>query len=264
MADAMAGFVQGPAAISYNPAGLLTKDSGSTTEFLFTHREWIEDTRVEFLAGSARLADDQAVGVAVTSTTVSDIELRTRPGEAEGTFTARNFAAAGSYARSFDEKLVVGIAVKFLYEKILIDEASGFALDLGARIGTPIENLSVGVALANLGSMNSLRNEATTLPAMLRVGPAYTSWFNEGRTMASITSDFLYVFPEKRTYLNLGGEAEFERTVAIRAGYQFGSEGRGLTSGIGLRYGILRLDYAYAKLSEDLGNTHSFTLGITP
>jgi hypothetical protein len=64
--------------------------------------------------------------------------------------------------------------------------------------------------------------------------------------------------------LKLGGEVEFERTVAIRAGYQFGSEGRGLTSGIGLRYGILRLDYAYAKLSEDLGNTHSFTLGITP
>lgn len=263
MADAMAASVRGPAALAYNPAGLVTRDSGASAELVFTHREWIEDTRLEFLAGSARIADGQVAGLAITSTTVSDIELRTRPGEAEGTFTARNFAAAGSYARALSEDVVMGIALKFLYEKILIDEASGYAVDLGIHVATPVEHLSAGASLANLGSMSSLRNDATRLPTTLRVGPAYALTFSEGSAGALMAADLLYVFPEKRTYLNWGGEVEFDRTVAVRGGYQFGSEGRGLTAGIGVRYGIVRMDYAYAKLSQDLGNAHSFTLGLT-
>ncbi len=263
MADAMSAAVQGPASLAYNPAGLAGGDSSSAAELVFTHREWIEDTRVEYLGGSARISDNQVVGLAITSTTVSDIELRTLPGESEGTFTARNFAAMGSYARAINDAVVVGVAVKFLYEKILIDEASGYAVDLGTQIATPIENLKVGASLANLGTMDFLRNEATKLPAMLRAGPAYSLTFSEGQTTALMAADLLYIFPEKRAYVNWGGEVEFNRTVAVRGGYQFGSESRGLTAGVGFRYGIVRVDYAYARLSEDLGNTHSFTLGLT-
>lgn len=262
MADAMAASVQGAASLSYNPAGLARGDSGSTAEVIFTHREWIEDTRIEFLAGSARISEDGVVGFGITSTTISDIELRTQPGEAEGTFTARNFAAVGSYARAFNDEVVIGVALKFLYEKILIDEASGFAIDIGTQIRTPIEKLTIGASLANLGSMNSLRNDPTKLPATLRAGPAYSFTFAEGRTAALAAADFLYVFPEKRAYFNWGGEVEFDRTVAVRGGYQFGSEGRGLTAGVGFRYGIARVDYAYGRLSEDLGDVHSFTLGL--
>src|SRR5512143_502259 len=63
MADAMAAIVHGPASLTYNPAGLVTRDSASTAELMFTHREWIEDARVEFLAGSVPLSDDQAIGL---------------------------------------------------------------------------------------------------------------------------------------------------------------------------------------------------------
>jgi hypothetical protein len=261
MADAMAAAVAGPASPAYNPAGLLAGDT-SAVELLFTHREWIEGTRVEFLAASTRIFGD-AVGLAVTSTTVPDIELRTRPGEPEGTFTARNFAASASYAHAVDAELSAGITAKFLYEKVLIDEASGFAVDFGARYVTPMEGLTVGASLANLGSMNTLRDEATKLPAMLRLGPAYSFSFNDGQAAVITAADLLYIFPEKETYLNWGGEVEFANTVAIRAGYQFGSEGRGLTAGLGIRYGLVSLDYAYAKLSQDLGNAHSFTLALT-
>ncbi len=263
MADAMAASVRGPASLAYNPAGLAFRDSAVSTELMFTHREWIADTRIEFLAGSVPVSNDQAIGLSITSTTVPDIELRTQPGDPEGTFTARNFAAVGSYARAFGEDIVMGISLKFLYEKILIDEASGYGIDLGIQVATPVEHLKAGASIANLGSMNSLRNEATKLPAMLRAGPAYSLTFGDGAAVALMAADLLYVFPEKRAYVNRGGEVEFEKTVAVRGGYQFGSEGRGLTAGLGFRYGIARLDYAYAKLSEDLGDAHSFTVGLT-
>ncbi len=263
MADAMAASVRGPASLAYNPAGLAAGDSVISTELMFTHREWIADTRIEFLAGSVPLSDDQAIGLSITSTTVPDIELRTQPGDPEGTFTARNFVAIGSYARAFGEGIVAGISLKFLYEKILIDEASGYGLDFGIQAATPVEHLRAGVSIANLGSMNALQNEATKLPAMLRLGPAYSLTFGGGTAAALMALDLLYVFPEKRAYVNWGAEVNFEETIAVRGGYQFGSEGRGLTAGLGFRYGIARLDYAYAKLSEDLGNAHSFTVGLT-
>ena len=81
MADAMSATTEGPASLFYNPAGLVRGDTTSAVELLFTHREWIEDTRVEFLAGKVPISDNQAVGLALTSTTVPDIELRTRPGD---------------------------------------------------------------------------------------------------------------------------------------------------------------------------------------
>ena len=50
--------------------------------------------------------------------------------------------------------------------------------------------------------------------------------------------------------------------VAARGGYQFGSDGRGLTLGVGISYGILVLDYAFAKISSDLGDAHTISLAL--
>lgn len=263
MADAMAASVDGASSTYYNPAGLLGGDTVRSAEILFTHREWIQDTRMEFLAGSVSLSGENALGFAVTSTTVGDIEIRTRPGEAEGTFTARDFAGTISYARGLGDDLRLGASIKYLYEKILIDEASGIGVDLGAQYRTPIENLSVGAVIANLGGMSALRTESSRLPTLLRVGPAYSYQFGEGEYRALMAADLLHLFPEGKTYTNVGGEIDFDRVVAVRAGYQFGSEGRGLTAGFGVQYRIVGLQYAYAKLAEDLGNAHSFSVVLT-
>jgi len=263
MADAMSGHVNGAAATYYNPAGMVSwKDAQSSTQLMLMHREWIQGTRAEFIGASISIGEHDAIGFSVTSTTVSDIEIRTRPGDAEGTFTARNYALGASYARIVSEDLSLGVTAKFLYEKILIDEASGVAFDLGAMYKTPVQDLSIGASLANLGSLNELRNEKTKLPALLRIGPAYKVAIGDGRSSLILASDFLQIFPDSRSFLNVGGEFDFERAVAGRIGYQFGSEGRRITAGVGICYGMFALDYAYAPLSYDLGNSHAFSLAI--
>ena len=52
-------------------------------------------------------------------------------------------------------KAFVGITGKMLYEKIFIDEASGFGLDLGGNYS--YNNFSVAAVVSNIGSMNSLK-----------------------------------------------------------------------------------------------------------
>ena len=263
MGDAMSADVSGAAATYYNPAGLLRSGDGhASSQIMVMHKEWIQDTRMQFLGAQVALDDDNALGFSLINTTISDIEIRTRPGGPEGTFSARNYALGASYARRLSDDLHVGITGKFLYEKILIDEASGAAVDLGLQYRTPVEGLTVGAAVANLGSLNDLRNEKTKLPALVRAGPSYSTSTDGIHSSLVIAADILYIFPDKRARLNFGGELFFQESVAARAGYQIGSEGRGFSTGLGLRYGIIIVDYAFALLALDLGQTHTISVGL--
>ena len=258
MGDATSGWTTGAEAVYYNPAGLFPQNGSA--QLMLAHREWIQDTRMEYLASAIPIGDASAIGFSVSALSVSEIEIRTTPGPPDATFTARNLSVGASYAVRLGEDLRAGATAKFLYEKILVDEASGFAFDLGARWKAPSSNISVGAMLANLGRMSSLRSDQTKLPALLRVGPASTFDFESLHSEALVAADLLYIIPDSRAYLNIGGEFVYDGTVAVRSGYQIGSGARGYTGGIGVRYGIIQVDYAYAPLSYDLGDTH--TIGI--
>jgi hypothetical protein len=263
MADAGSAIVSGAAATYYNPAGLVPDDAVPVpSQLMFMHREWIQDTRMEFLGTSVSLGDNNALGASINSTTVSDIEVRTRPGPADGTFSSREFSVGLSFAHRFSPDLRVGLTGKFLYQKIFVDEGSGYAADLGAIWQSPVDSLMVGAAVCNIGSMGQLRSERTTLPALFRIGPAYTFRISQDQLDATVAADFVRILPERRNYLNTGAEVKFNSLFAVRGGYQFGSEGRGLTLGVGVSYGILVLDYAFAKISSDLGDAHTISLAL--
>jgi hypothetical protein len=262
MGEAMSANVSAAAATYYNPAGMLSPVGTSNSQLMFMHKEWIQDTRVEFLGTSISLGDENAIGFSLNSTTVSDIEIRTRPGIPEGTFTARNFSLGASYAHMFSEDLRLGITGKYLYQKILVDESSGFGFDIGGQYKTSVENLTIGAVVANLGSMQGLREGKTTLPSLLRIGPAYSFDLESITSKLALASDYVFVFPESRSYLNVGGELAFNEVVAARLGYQFGSGARGFGGGLGISHGIFVVDYAYTHLSADLGNTHTISLAV--
>jgi hypothetical protein len=262
MGDAMSAIVSGAAATYYNPAGVLASTGMSTAQLMFMHKKWIQDTQVEFLGSSILLDDDNAIGFSLNSTTIADIEVRTRPGTPEGSFAARNLSLGATFAHALSGNLRVGVTGKFLYQKILIDESSGFGIDVGAQYKTSVENLSIGGAIANLGSMSGLRGGKTKLPALLRVGPAYSHQLDGISSKLCVASDLLYILPEHRAYLNAGGELFFNEIIAARLGYQFGSEGRGFGGGLGVAYGIFLIDYAYTHLNADLGNTHTVSLAL--
>ncbi len=263
MGDAMSALASGAAATYYNPAGLLVApDSDAATELMFMHKEWIQDTRTEFLGGAFPLATGWAWGISLITTTVSDIEIRSVPGPPDGTFTARDLSLGLSFAHEVAQGVRAGLTAKFLYEKILINEASGYAFDLGVQSETPLENLKVGAAVANLGSMSALVSEKIKLPALARFGPAYAIGVGSGDEVITVAADGEYVFPESRFYLDAGGECTFLGLAALRAGYQFGSAGRGLSAGVGFSHGIVAFDYAYARVGSDLGDTHTFSLAL--
>jgi len=254
-------LAEGPAAVQGNPAGLQSLDTTAVTRLLFTHQEWIEDTRTEFLGASLPLGNDQSLGLSLLTTTVSDIEIRTRPGPAEGTFTSRDLAMGLTYARTIGSDLRIGLTGRFLYQKILINEATGLSFDAGFRTHVLTNDLDVGLAVLNLGKMSVLQSQGTVLPALVRAGVGYAAWKTDDFDLR-VEGDAVRNIPDKRFYAAAGGEILFQHMVALRVGNEFGSEGRGFAAGLGFRYGLFSLDYAYATIKQDLGTTHTFTLGL--
>lgn len=258
MGDAGVATAGDPAAMHYNPAALSRSESA---QILFVHREWIQDARTEFL-GASIAGDRLSLGLAVNSTSISEIEIRTTPGPAQGTFTARDVSLGLSAAYRFSPAFSLGLTSKLLYEKILIDESSGIVFDVGGQFQLP-ENIVVGASIQNLGSVSELRNESPTVPAITRVGGAYST------SLVSLNGDFtgsidiVNVGGEGKTHVHAGAELELQDLLAIRFGYQTGYDARSVSAGFGISYGLLRFDYAFVPFRYDLGSTHSVSLLFT-
>lgn len=243
--------------VRINPANIAGRES---YDIVFSHMQWIQDIRTEFLSAAAPLFVG-SLSFSIANTSVNDIEVRDQPGPALGTFASQSTIFQLSYGIEATDAIRIGIAPKYLYEKIFVDEATGFGFDAGILYLPSIKGLSLGCAVTNLGNLSAFRTEQSDLPATIRGGGTYV--FSLGtmtlRAAAAYSSELSTSFK----HLSLGGDIVYKDFVALRFGYQTGYESRGLTAGLGVRYAIVSVDYAYVPFSMDLGEAHILSIGLT-
>ena len=75
-----------------------------------------------------------------------------------------------------------------------------------------------------------------------------------------VSGEFQKYIDNDDIHFNTGAEAVYNKTFALRAGYQTGYEAKGFTAGIGVAWGSLNFDYAYTPFSLGLGNANQFSL----
>jgi hypothetical protein len=257
LGEAVVSTVNDASATFYNPAALF---NGSKVNVLFMHNENILGIRTEYLAAKVKFSKI-ALGFSVNNTSISNIQIREIPGAPIGTFDAQDFALGLSGAYKINDMLQFGITAKFLYEKIYVDNADGYAFDIGGLYTN--KKISLGIALANFGSMNNLRNTPTKLPASIRLGGSYLLDFAKISSGLKIAVDGYKVIDGGKFHGNAGAEFVYKDFLSIRAGYQSGYDDRNLTTGIGLKYKAFNLDYAFVPYKYSLGNSHTFTLGTS-
>jgi len=244
-------------ATHYNPAAMFL---GSDVNAIFMHNEQILGVRTEYLAAKVKF-NRIALGFGLNNTSINDIEVREIPGVPIDNFTAQNFAFGISGAYKINDMVQVGVTAKFLYEKIYIDNASGYAFDLGGLYTK--ENLSIGAAISNLGSMTELRTESTNLPASGRLGASYLIVIPNIDGGVRVGADGFKVFDGGKFHINAGAEFLYKDFLSIRAGYQSGYEDRNFTTGLGLKYKAFSLDYAFVPYRYSLGSSHTITVGTS-
>ena len=244
-------------ATHYNPAAMFL---GSDVNAIFMHNEQILGVRTEYLAAKVKF-NRIALGFGLTNTSINDIEVREIPGAPIDVFDAQNFGFGISGAYKINDMVQVGVTAKVLYEKIYVDNASGYAFDFGGLYSK--DNLSIGAAISNLGSMTELRTESTKLPALGRLGASYLIDIPKIEGNVRVGADGFKVFDGGKFHVNAGAEFLYKDFLSIRAGYQSGYEDRNFTTGLGLKYKAFSLDYAFVPYRYSLGSSHTITVGTS-
>jgi hypothetical protein len=278
MGEAGAATALEGASLYYNPAGI--GDESRPSIFL-SHSQSYQDLSAQYL-GIVLPGKGWAFGAHVGVSSVSGIEIRTVPGVSEGTFSAKDFTFGLTASIALTSAIDLGITGKLLYEKIYVDDATGYALDFGVRLRPfqegDLKSLRLGASLANVGSMSEFRTEAPTLPVLLRAGAAYTYAVPTMRSAFTVAMDAVKVTSGadgnvtagqsgvaqsgENMHLHAGLEGCYDDMVSLRAGYQSGYDFKGFTAGLGFSYSVLRFDYALLPHTNNFGTGHLFSFSI--
>lgn len=263
MGDAQVASASGAFSTFWNPAGLV---QGVGNSVGLSHHIWIGDVRTYALAGRFWSGERSAWGLFVTSSSSGDLELRDRPGPAQGVFEAQYLAAGASYGRRFGP-IRTGASVKYLSEEIFSERASGYAFDFGGQANLAGGAVSVGATLRNVGKMSELNAEATELPTTVRVGmevrPFRILTVDEESLLDVVVAvDVARVLPDDRTQYHFGLGAEVLEVLVIRGGAMTNDTVRQFTAGVGFRYGPFNFDYGLVTFESGFGGPgHILTLG---
>ncbi len=264
MGDAYVAVAGDASATYWNPAGLLAIERNDVTG---THNEWIQDLRHEFVAFGARRGR-HAVGLSFVGLYTDDIEARTSEGDYNGRFGYSDNAFALSYAFQATPDIGAGGTVRYVRESIVGTTdgdfvLDGFAFDLGGTWQTPVDGLSAGAALRNLGSQLSYDFGGAAsfdLPTTLQAGLAFRRPDIRGGVL-TVSADMLTARGDDTSF-RMGAEYAYQGHYLIGAGYKGGLDNENVSFGVGYQRGV-RVNYAFTPLYSDLGNSHRLSLGYS-
>ncbi|RMG38971.1 MAG: hypothetical protein D6732_04655 [Methanobacteriota archaeon] len=243
----------------WNPAALTRSPSSNV---VFAYNNWFQDVKARFGAVAFK-KQRSALAFHGYSVSVGDIQVRTTPTNDPLETTSANYLALGiSYSRTFSSQLKWGVTVKYLFEKIFVHSASGYAVDMGILYQGLLPNLTVGSTFQNLGTMNALQDQKTQLPKIFRLGAAY-SLPEISQSVALLFSGDLVKPLEENLRFHLGSELLFQGQLALRLGYVMGYESRHLSLGVGVLKTAIHVNYSFTPIEENLGNSHRFDLYLS-
>lgn len=263
MGEAQAAAAEGPEALYWNPAGLAVDSRRAVS---FTHNEWLEDIRYEYLGLSYPLFNLGTVGFSAGRLGMGKLTGRDEQGNYTEDFGASDMALSLGYARRFFKFVALGAGMEYVSSKIENESASAFAGSVGATADLPLPGLAVGVSASHLGGEMKFIDEGDPLPLALRGGVAYLLPFGGEANELTVAADAVKFNDRDDVGVNSGLEYWFMKTIAARAGYKANYDEDGLTGGLGFKYsptaklGLLA-DYAYADMGV-FGATHRISVGV--
>ncbi|HAM36233.1 MAG TPA: hypothetical protein DEB40_12740 [Elusimicrobia bacterium] len=257
MGNAFAALPDDANAINWNPGALGEVKARNLTA---SYNSLFQDENQGFIAYASPVGEAGALAVGLNYLMVSDIPRRAGDSEEpDSTFANQNFVASLAYGKTVSPgKLSLGGSLKYIREDLDSFKGNAMAIDLGALCQTPIERLTAGFTVKNLGT----KIGPDPLPLTFKGGAAYRMF---ARRLV-LASDVDWLAMDRRAYWDLGAEFWADKALAVRAGYQLGHGADnagsivGFSAGFGVKIIQLSLDYAFVPFG-DLGDTHRVTLG---
>jgi hypothetical protein len=275
---AFSAVADDPSALYWNVAGAANLEKNS---LLFSHTKWFADISYQYFAFTYKLGFAGTFGLSSTYLNYGSMERTTiEQQEGDGThFESYDFVINLHYAMQMSDKFSIGGTVKYITQKIDIQQASGVAFDLGTLYKLDFRETQIGMSISNFGTkmqmdgkglyvnhdidetydsnpeVNAvLLTDKFNLPVLFRAGISMTA-FDQDPFKVRLAADALY--PNDNTpSLNLGAEMSFIERFYLRAGYKdlgLQDNESGFTFGGGIRLfyatrGEILIDYAYQSM----------------
>jgi hypothetical protein len=241
----------------WNPAGLAYLDSIQAAGM---HVSYLQGVHYEYLGLAMPLEDkSQGLGFAVQYLGSGNITGRDENGIQTSDYSSTFAAYSLAYGARLADNLSAGATAKVITEKISDVSGNAYAAD-GGLLYMPSSRLTLGAAVANLGSNVKLVSQSDPLPLAVRAGATWAV-----KPEFNFSGEGVY----RRDGLlsgSVSGEYKYLNVCALRAGYDT-SHTKQLSAAAGIRGGIAVFfkgqELAYAIVPYgDLGTTHFVSLVI--
>ncbi|MBE9509436.1 MAG: PorV/PorQ family protein [Bacteroidetes bacterium] len=290
LANGLIVKVQDASSVFCNPAGLAHAEGISG---FFSHTSLYMGMSYNSASVSYPLEGIGNVGVNLVHFSSGDIEETTieQQSGTGKTFQFTDMALGLSYARRLTNRFSIGLNFRYIRENLangLADDlvANNFSVDIGVLYLTEFKGLTLGMNIKNFGPQfqpsGSYTDWDNGSPIMDLDNPdiieknSYDKYHMPLLFQVGIGIDAIEIGPHKLTVfsvmehpndnievLNMAGEYTFNNKnieLALRSGYSFGHDVKGITAGAGLIYNGIKLDYALVDYGFlDLVNTFSIT-----
>ena len=275
----------------YNPGalGALTQ-----SDVQFSYNDWFAGISLNHAAGAFVLGEMGTALISVTSLSSGDIAVRTvdQPLGTGEQYTVNDLRIGLGYGFRVSDRFSFGVQVNYINERIWHSTIATFGINIGTLYQLSEGGLRIGASLVNFGLSShfdgtdlrirydldptrygdnssipaAVLTDNFSLPIVFRVGLGYPYRIDPSNTV-TIAVDALHPSDNSES-LNLGGEWEFKKILALRVGYsglfqvdnEFGLTAGGGLSWDGLGY-LLHFDYAWAN-HKRLGSVQRITLGV--
>lgn len=218
-------------------------------------------------AYSQPVGTDKGIGFGVVYLNSGTMKRTNANGEELGTFGVSFADLDLSGAMRFGEALAVGVGVQGLYGSIDTFFTMGLAGNVGATYRLPVDGLTAGLAVKNLGlELKAFQANRDPLPIDFGLGLGYQP--NPSLNLALDVHKPI----DNRVGVRAGVEGWVAELLALRVGYN--SDGvdlksgggsdilAGLSTGLGVRYRGYELDYCFIPMVE-LGVAHRISLAFS-
>lgn len=201
------------------------------------------DINMNAIGFAAPMKNGAAFGMTIAALSFGEIPLTTTatPEGNGSTFAPTFFHIGLGYSKTFDEKISVGVGLRFISQQIFNASATGFAVDAGVqyvsgeedefKLGISLRNVGLGMrfsgdgiseqfaAIGDAGYQITAKNNVADfeLPFQLNIGASYDVNVDEDNKVVLIANFTSNAFSRD----NIGGgiEYSFRDIFMVRGGY---------------------------------------------
>lgn len=243
--------------IFWNPAGLADVKYISAD---FSYTQWFAGFKHSFGAFALPVGRNFTAAIALVALNSGNIEITTleKPNGTGLSYQVNDVALSFTFSGYLTDQFSFGLTAKYVNNSISNLSSTGIAFDVGTMYETGIQGIRLGFSIHNLGikqaysgqDLNTSKklyealnaapldiayiSNSYSLPLIFRAGLSSEVWKVEDHKLI-VAGDFI-TLSDTPEHFALGAEYIFKDFLALRAGYQFGTDVFGLSGGVGLKY----------------------------